>query len=77
MRGAGHLSYIAHGLNFSQEDETGVATSIDTAECFESSLVLAELEALAHSAPDDMIRVRPLLGCCFHPLNRPCSLQML
>ena len=77
VRSAGHLSHIPHGLTFFQEGETRVATPIDTAECFESSLVLAELEALAHSTPDDMIRVRPWLGCCFHPLNRPCSLQML
>lgn len=60
---------IPHDLNSFQEAETGVATSINTAECFESSLVLAELEALAHSAPDDMIRVRPLLVCCFYPLK--------
>ena len=57
VRSAGHLSHIPHGLTFFQEGETRVTTPIDTAECFESSLVLAELEALAHSTPDDMIRV--------------------
>jgi hypothetical protein len=77
VHSAGHLTRsIPHGLNFFQEAEHGVSTSVYTAECFESSLVLAELEALAHSAPDDMIRVRPLLGCCSHPLNRPCRLQL-
>ena len=57
-----HFRLIPHSLRFFQNAETKSVTFIDTAEHFETSLMLAELETLARSAPDkSKIHVRPFL----------------
>lgn len=49
---ASGLPLVPHGLNLFQCAETGFIPSIDAVERFEGCLMLAELDILAHSAPD-------------------------